>query len=827
MKVFTKKSILQKTIISLLVILITINFITPTYSNAGTAADIGGVLLSPIMDLICSVGDVIINVLQRCMMGDWGNDSPNFSLNAFLLEATAYFNADDYAEPSIDEKKDVVETINPDEEFTKGWLWNAGEYYIPVATYSPEQIFTGNVAGLDINFIKPNKYQDSDGNKVESSAEKLQSTIASWYVALRNLAVVGLLSVLVYVGIRILISSTANDKAKYKQMFTDWLIALCLLFFLHYIMSFVITLTESICTAIGGNGQSTYIIKDETQEKSFATNLLGAARYKTQYKDIGQKLTYVIIYIFLVGYTVMFTWVYLKRLLMMAFLTLMAPLVALTYPIDKISDGKAQAFDTWLKEYIFNALLQPFHLIIYIVLVGSAMDLATSNPIYAIAAMAFVLSAEKILRNFFGFNKAGAGTLGALTGFTAGSLATKLLGGKGGKSGGTGGKSGAEGEKPVRFDANKHDVGQIEDGNSGNIRQADGNDGEDNSINTFPDQDMQDYYNNPDGQQSLDNRINQLEEEDWNYQGNPEWIALNEQRERQQAEEQARQQAEAQRRTQQQTQQEEQQTPGRGRRFASGMKNLARAHNINGGRVIKGAAKFATRTAFTLAGGTIGAIGGVASGQGVAGMLTGATAGTSVGGRLGNSAIRIPGRVAGAGRTAANAVRREVDIFNGNTNMQDVAKRRAWKNDENHIQYVKDMMTKENGVIPSNTEVKERMNSFDPYLAEGLTDIKDMLKAQKAEQYVTSKQSAIIAAIGKEKGIDADILNDDKKLNARMNNMKQEFINKGKSETEASRLTEHTFNVLKAQNGVAHNLTKPANDNNARTTNNRRNNRRS
>ena len=53
----------------------------------------------------------------------------------------------------------------------------------------------------------------------------------------------------------------------------------------------------------------------------------------------------------------------------MAFLTLIAPIVSLTYPIDKMNDGKAQAFNMWLKEYIFNALLQPFHLIIYFIFI--------------------------------------------------------------------------------------------------------------------------------------------------------------------------------------------------------------------------------------------------------------------------------------------------------------------------------------------------------------------------------------------------------------------------------------------------------------------------
>ena len=91
----------------------------------------------------------------------------------------------------------------------------------------------------------------------------------------------------------------------------------------------------------------------------------------------------------------------------MAFLTMIAPLVALTYPIDKMNDGKAQAFNMWFKEYIFNLLIQPLHLILYMVLIGSAMTFASQNLIYAVVAIGFMTPAEKLMRKFFGFEKAG------------------------------------------------------------------------------------------------------------------------------------------------------------------------------------------------------------------------------------------------------------------------------------------------------------------------------------------------------------------------------------------------------------------------------------
>lgn len=153
----------------------------------------------------------------------------------------------------------------------------------------------------------------------------------------------------------------------------------------------------------------------------------------------------------------------------MAFLTMIAPLVALTYPIDKIQDGKAQAFDAWLKEYVYNALIQPFHLIIYMVLVGSAQDLASENLLYVIVALGFIPQAEKLLRYFFGFNKAGGGTLGPLGALGLASIANKAFGGKPKARGrDKGGKEqGEESSKPVRF-KNSQDLNEIEMPDGGN-----------------------------------------------------------------------------------------------------------------------------------------------------------------------------------------------------------------------------------------------------------------------------------------------------------------------------------------------------------------------
>lgn len=826
MKKITKKSILQKITISILSIMLLFNFIVPTYSHA----DFGGVLLSPVVDLLCSIGDAVINILQFCLTGE-GPDL-NFSMSAFLVEDDEFWTDgkyDDYKNPPQNtntDDKTPEETIDVENEFEKGWFGVSDKYHIPVATYSPEQIFAGTVPGLDINFINPNKYTNSAGEEVESSASKLQPTIATWYVAIRNLAVVGLLSVLAYIGIRIIVSSTAADKSKYKQMLVDWVIALCILFFMHYLMSFIITLTESVCTAIAGDGASSVKVNviDGSNGGTFYTNLLGLARFKTQYKNFGPKMAYLIMYLALVIYTVTFTIVYLKRLLTMAFLTLIAPAVALTYPIDKMNDGQAQAFNSWLKEYIFNALIQPFHLIIYYVFVTSAMDLASTNIIYMIATLAFIKEAEKILRKFFGFDK--AGTLGALGGFAAASLMNKIGKGKsGGGSSGKGSGEKAEGQKPTRFEKG-HDVSEIEGGNARNGSEGQSPEPEENEDKT---QEALDKYE----QEGFGQNANGEYYNPWTDEYDPDYDPTKDAAYMPQDKAEGSNDAGG----NEEAAKDEKVNPimNWGRAHGLSPRNIAKAGVRGVGRTIKGATKFATKTAFKAGVGTLAGAVALAGGGGLAGASAAFMAGSRVGGNIGNVAANVEdkafgavGRVAQGGaafvtgkghrRAAFNdavwggtAIGRELDLAHGNSRYARAGAVRDFKRSKEMEQYIRDqLMAQNDGKAPTTKEVREKMNSFEPYLREGMTDIKEITKAQKvAEKYnVSDKQSAIIASIGKEKEITKDVLNDEKKSTSAQNNLKQDFVNKGYSAKEASKQAAYTMEVLKAQKGVANNLDK-------------------
>lgn len=95
----------------------------------------------------------------------------------------------------------------------------------------------------------------TDTEEVKSTGEYLKGVISKWYFILRNLALLALMLILIYTGIRIVIGSTAGQKAKYKERLMDWFVAVCLLFIMHYIMIFAIEMVGKITELIVNMGE--------------------------------------------------------------------------------------------------------------------------------------------------------------------------------------------------------------------------------------------------------------------------------------------------------------------------------------------------------------------------------------------------------------------------------------------------------------------------------------------------------------------------------------------------------------------------------------------
>lgn len=262
-------------------------------------------------------------------------------------------------------------------------------------------IFSGSSRNT-VNLININFFDFSENGASDSVVKTFRQGVAKWYYVLRNISIVVSLAVLIYIGIRMAISSVASDKAMYKKMLTDWIVGFAILIFLHYIIVLILNLNNELVELI-------YSVKEDSS--SIMSDYTYALMIEIFNPSFVKGWGSLVIYVILMGTTIALFIMYMKRLFTVGFLIVISPLITVTYSIDKLGDGKSQALDTWMKEFIYNVLIQPFHCIIYMVFVSTAIDTlnthkSISNLLFAILAILFIFKAEDIVKTIFGFGKA-------------------------------------------------------------------------------------------------------------------------------------------------------------------------------------------------------------------------------------------------------------------------------------------------------------------------------------------------------------------------------------------------------------------------------------
>lgn len=196
-----------------------------------------------------------------------------------------------------------------------------------------------------VKIVRVNFFDDTI--KDDSIIGRIRNGISTWYYILRMVACAILLVILVYVGIRMALTTIASDKAMYTKMLTDWACSLALIFLLQYIMIFTFTVNDALVTAMSA------ISKDTDMSKAIDTIFWRGFNWGVD--GIGSAAVYFILVTQTIGLLIS----YINRMLKVAFLMIISPLITLTYSIDKMGDGKAQALGTWLKEFVFTVLMQP------------------------------------------------------------------------------------------------------------------------------------------------------------------------------------------------------------------------------------------------------------------------------------------------------------------------------------------------------------------------------------------------------------------------------------------------------------------------------------
>lgn len=241
-----------------------------------------------------------------------------------------------------------------------------------------------NIKLFDANYLLDNE----NNNEIHT---KVKTAVANWYYTIRNIAIILSLCMLIYVGIRMAISTLANDKAKYQKMLIGWVQSFILIFFMHYIILISMVVSEKLLELVKSMNITNSV------EITLYTSGVTSAWTKLGWDCVPDALLYWV----MVFYQVKFFMLYIKRMLSVAFLIIISPLITVTYPIDKIGDGKAQAFSAWIKEYEVNMFIQPLHALLYAVFMVSAGIIAEKAPLLAVMFFMALSRGEKIVKGIF------------------------------------------------------------------------------------------------------------------------------------------------------------------------------------------------------------------------------------------------------------------------------------------------------------------------------------------------------------------------------------------------------------------------------------------
>lgn len=375
---FLKSNLAQKLIIILIALLI-FNIAIPPEVKAW---DIAGILMKPITSLIVSM---LISV--------------DVTIGFFLTGLSA----------AVDTVGAMVEVFTEDDGAALGRL-NSAQKKIFIG---PDTIFSGEVLMLNANIFKNVAMEDRNDMLAALSdatqpgyhiVVKVRQSIANIYYTLRNICGYIMLAGLIFTGIRILVSANVPTKrGQYLNLLQDWLIGMIILIFSHIIMIGIFyvsdTLTDALALSTMGVG---------------SLNLTLAKQCLSSW-DSAEQIIYMVMLGYLIYLTVIFAIAYFKRFLWVCILIVFAPVVSIMYAFGQQTK---QIYSRWFREYIMTVFVQPFHMIVYWVLVSIPLDVVNSTGnfkglgglglfeiIYALVAMSFIRPAEAYMRQLFGMHQ--------------------------------------------------------------------------------------------------------------------------------------------------------------------------------------------------------------------------------------------------------------------------------------------------------------------------------------------------------------------------------------------------------------------------------------
>ena len=335
-----------------------------------------------------------------------------------------------------------------EEAFTSLFL-KIGDFFVKILSdVIGENVTIASLVYNRVATINPNFWSPvSDSNIL---GIKIKEIINGWYTFFRGIAIVFYIIALLAIGIHIIYNSTGAGVQKAKELLTEWVKGILVLFFMPIVMKYIFEINDALVALLAqdsgtnirygssfNDGTNWSAEAIEFRSPLYVSKYTGSVSYGSDeanvnyikkvgeyeknfdimrimraYAGVTHKLGYVFIWYVTIGQLVVFIVIYYKRFFMITFLIGVFPIICMFNAISLWQGGKGRQMETWLTEYLSNVFLQFIHAIIYTIITGVCFGIvkdaitggnssAVANWLIIIVSINFIPEGEKILKKIF------------------------------------------------------------------------------------------------------------------------------------------------------------------------------------------------------------------------------------------------------------------------------------------------------------------------------------------------------------------------------------------------------------------------------------------
>ena len=195
--------------------------------------------------------------------------------------------------------------------------------------------------------------------------------------------------VLVYAGVK-----TPQKHANIKSTMINVAVSFVMVFALPIILAIIANLNDIIVKILS---QSRVSMINSFGENNFEILVRYSEDKLGSFNTAMTNLTYILLIVIHIRFII----VYLKRFYSLGLLTIVAPLITVTYAVDKLKDDKSQILGKFYREYFYSYFIQPLHCFMYLFYLGGVGTIAAVSPMLGLFLLSMFGRVEKVIKGLF------------------------------------------------------------------------------------------------------------------------------------------------------------------------------------------------------------------------------------------------------------------------------------------------------------------------------------------------------------------------------------------------------------------------------------------